>query len=232
MSDTSDWMVTGSDLHNYLQACREINMSTFKQDNRLTKIFEHSTKRQGREYLKIILNQHPEWLKFDFTNDAIGNPTTHDFGLVRASASTLQYIGVLSNLVKRFGPLNGLRIVEIGGGYGGQCRTILDMFQPACYHLIDLPEVVGLQRMYLGAHPCKAGEVEFLTEPNGRGYDLVISNYALSEVRDNDRYMTEVVERSKHGYLTCNTNLVQLNFKHDRFPDLVSEAVNNFILVW
>lgn len=232
MASTNDWMVTGSDLEQYLQACREVNINTFKQDSRLTKIFEHATKKQGREYLKTILQAHPEWLKHEFTNDAVGGPVIYDFGLVRASASTLQYIGVLANLVNLFGSLGGLAIAEIGGGYGGQCRTIFDMFKPACYHLIDLPDVCRLQQHYLAARPVISGDIEFITAPKGCEYDLVISNYALSEVRDNENYIEQVVKKSKHGYLTCNTDLIQLDFKHTRLPDLMSEAEGNYILTW
>ncbi len=219
----ANWIVKGNTLENYLQACRDAvkNITTFKQDERLHAIFEHCPKSIADEYYKII----PEsLLNKGWTNDFYGSPQMYNYGQKRFSTSTLQYIGVLSKLIELFGPLTGKRICEIGGGYGGQCRTVTDMFFPECYHIIDLPEVCELQRKY-----CQA---DCYTQPTGQEYDLVISNYALSEIPDNKLYIDEVVKRSKHGYITCNTDLVQLDFPHSRIPDIKGERETNYILVW
>lgn len=218
-----NWIVKGKTVENYLQACRDAvaNITTFKQDERLHAIFEHCPKHIADEYYKVI----PEhFINKGWTNDFYGSPKLHNYGQKKYSTSTLQYIGVLSKLIELFGSLDGLRIVEIGGGYGGQCRTVYDMFTPACYHIIDLPEVCELQRKY-----CHA---ECFTTPTGEEYDLVISNYALSEILDNSLYIEQVVNRSTHGYITCNTDRVKLNFPHSRHPDIKGERETNFILIW
>ena len=218
-----NWIVKGQQLENYLQACRDAvkNITTFKQDERLHAIFEHCPKSIADEYYKIIPD---ELLNRGFTNDFYGSPKLHNYGQKKFSTSTLQYIGVLSKLIELFGSLDGMRIVEIGGGYGGQCRTIYDMFTPECYHIIDLPEVCELQRRY-----CQA---KCFTEPTGQQYDLVISNYALSEIVNNKLYIDEVVKKSEHGYLTCNTDFVKLDFEHTRLPDITGERETNYILIW
>ncbi len=218
-----NWIVKGQQLESYLQACRDAvaNITTFKQDERLHAIFEHCPKYIADEYYQVI----PEpLLNKGWTNDFYGSPKLHNYGQKKYSTSTLQYIGVLANLINHFGSLNGLRIVEIGGGYGGQCRTIYDMFTPECYHIIDLPEVCELQKKY-----CQAS---CFTEPTGQQYDLVISNYALSEIVNNSLYIEQVVKKSEHGYITCNTDLVQLDFQHSRHPDIKGERETNYILVW
>lgn len=218
-----EWIVKGNKIDNYLQACRDAvkNITTFKQDERLHAIFEHCPKSIADEYYKVI----PEWLlNKGFTNDFYGTPKLHNYGQKRFSTSTLQYIGVLANLVREFGPLDGLRICEIGGGYGGQCRTIYDVYTPDCYHIIDLPEVCALQEKY-----CQAS---CYTVPTTQTYDLVISNYALSEIIDNKLYIDEVVRKSTNGYITCNTDLVQLDFPHSRHPDIKGERETNYILIW
>lgn len=221
----SEWMVKGQWLSEYLLACKHADINDFKRDKRLTRIFEHTSVEQGRAYLNQILRDNPELLGHVFTNDATGNPVIYDYGAGNIfSPSTLQYIGVLSNLIKKFGSLDGLKIVEIGGGYGGQCRTIMDVFKPTCYHIIDLPEVCQLQRKYCTAN-C-------FSEPTGFQYDLCISNYALSEIPDNSNYIDMVLRRSKHGYITCNTDFVQLDWPHDRQPDLTGERETNYILTW
>ena len=218
-----NWIVKGKQLENYLQACRDAvkNITTFKQDERLHSIFEHCPKRIADEYYKVIPE---ELLNHKWTNDFYGSPVIHNYNGKRFSTSTLQYIGVLSNLIKRFGSLDGKNIIEIGGGYGGQCRTIMDMFNIGCYHIIDLPEVCELQRKY-----CKA---QTYTKPTGHEYDLVISNYALSEIVDNKLYIDEVLRKSKHGYITCNTDFVQLDFSHLRYSDIKGERETNYILTW
>ena len=218
-----NWMVKGQMLDNYLQACQDAvsNITTFKQDLRLQAIFEHCSKTIADEYYKTI----PEdMLQRGWTNDFYGTPTMHRYGQQRFSTSTLQYIGVLARVIKEFGSLDGMRICEIGGGYGGQCRTIYDIFTPKCYHIIDLPEVCELQQKYCSA--------SCYTKPTGQTYDLVISNYALSEIVDNKLYIDEVLRRSKHGYITCNTDMVKLDFPHSRHPDVRGERETNYILIW
>lgn len=225
-----EWMVKDKVLTDYLQACKEADLSNFKRDPRLTKIFEHSNLQQAGDYVAIIYEQKKQWLQFKgWTNDMIGNPKLVYFiPDIEMSASTLQYIGVLSNLITHFGSLDGKRIVEIGGGYGGQARTICDVYKPACYHIIDLYEVTLLQSRYLKEFDC----VDCFTQPTGEEYDLVISNYALSEIPDNKQYMDEVIMKSKHGYITCNTDFVKLAFEHKRLPDIPSEKATNYILIW
>ena len=217
------WMVKDKVLDNYLQACRDAvsNITSFKQDSRLRPIFEHCPKHIADNYY----NQIPqELLRQGFTNDFYGNPVMHRYGQKRFSTSTLQYIGVLANLIRFFGSLDGLRIVEIGGGYGGQCRTIMDIYKPELYHIIDLPEVCELQKKYCGA--------SCFTEPIGLEYDLVISNYALSEIDDNKLYIDKVLRKSKHGYITCNTNKVKIDWTHSVYPDVEGERETNYIVVW
>lgn len=219
-----EWMVNGIDLNNYLQACKDADLSNFKQDRRLTKIFEHATIAQAFDYLQLIERQTPNLFENKFTNDNYGSPDIKNFHGRKYSPSTIQYIGVLSNLIYHFGTLSDLRIVEIGGGYGGQCRTIMDVFEPACYHIIDLPEVCKLQRRY-----CKA---ECFSAPTKQQYDLCISNYALSEINNNETYINDVVLKSKHGYITCNTNFVELPIEHKKLPDIPNERKENYILIW
>ena len=217
------WQVKGNDLNDYLAACRDAvkNITTFKRDPRFTPIFEHCKKSVAIEYYNRIPK---ELLQNGFTNDFYGNPVIYRFDQYRFSTSTLQYIGVLANLIDHLGTLDGLRICEIGGGYGGQCRTIMDVYEPACYHIIDLPDVCNLQRKYCSA--------ECYTEPTGQLYDLVISNYALSEIVNNKLYIDEVVLKSKHGYITCNSDSVVLDFPHARMNDIAGERETNYILIW
>lgn len=151
-----------------------------------------------------------------------GDFSSHSF---RNMFNTIeQYKEVMDRIVGLVGSLDNLRIIEIGGGYGGQCKIIMDNYKVSCYHIIDLPEVCELQRKN-----CLA---ECFTEPTGEQYDLVISNYAISEIPDNKLYIDEVLKKSKRGYITCNTDFVRLDFIHSRLPDIPRERKTNYVLVW
>lgn len=216
------WMIKDRVLSDYLQACKEaVGNPLFKRDDRLQRVFEHTSKAVAIEYMKEVM--HFELFRNTFTNDDKGG-ATFERGLL-FSNSTYQYIGVLNRIAKYFGSLDGLRICEIGGGYGGQAKTIFDVYKPSCYHIIDLPEVCSLQKWY-------EPRVGVFTEPTGEEYDIVISNYALSEIVDNKLYIDEVLAKSKHGYITCNTDFVQLPWPHSRYPDIAGERKENYILVW
>lgn len=221
-----NWTVKGDVLKNYLQACKEVDVKDFKNDWRLTPIFEHTKRIVALNYISKVKKNHPELLTKIYTNDTIGSPVLQDIGGWYGSNSTAQYIGVLSNLMNHFGDLSGLSICEIGGGYGGQALTILDNFSPKSYDIIDLPEVnILLEKVFKGTM-VKVGS----TIPK-KSYDLVISNYALSEIPDNEKYL-KLLKKCKHGYITCNTELLQLDFPHERYPDIEGERHTNFILIW
>ena len=58
-------------------------------------------------------------------NDRLGSPLTCDYDACgRFSPTTLRYAKVYSDLMRLFRDLDGQRIIEIGGGYGGQCFVI------------------------------------------------------------------------------------------------------------
>lgn len=225
MHDTN-WMVKGQMLADYLEACKTADLSNFKRDPRLTAIFEHTSVYQGHQYLEFIEENMPAMFGKPFTNDLYGNPIQYPYKAgILVSPSTLQYIAVLVNLIQLCGSMDGLRIVEVGGGYGGQCRTILDVFKPRRYTIFDLEEVVVLQMKYLKHEHC----VYWMGRADAE-YDLFISNYALSEIKDNAEYI-ELASRCKHGYITCNTDFVTLPWEHTRTEDITKEP-NNYILKW
>lgn len=183
----------------------------FKVDPLYNSVLEHVTREQGEVYLSRILAQSPE-LVSDFevfrTNDLIGNPRLYDYGEYGVFGSTtLRYIKVLSDLITSFGSLDGLHVIEIGVGYGGQCKIISDRFDVASYTLVDLPPVLDLASRYLTRAavkewtPVRADQLD----PQ-RSYDLVISNYAFTECNRSvqNEYLEKVLSRSLRGYMTCN----------------------------
>jgi len=204
-----------TDRKNYKKICRLAAengsvFKTFKRHKDYREVLEHVTENQGRDYLKIIKENCENLLKFfpKFKeNDFYGSPIKYDYDVCQFSPTTLRYIKVLCDLKKIFGDLSGLKIVEIGGGYGGQCKIISDVFQYQSYSIVDLEDVVLLIQKYL--RKLKVGRFDCLAQDqikNNLTCDLVISNYAFSECIKaiQDDYINKVLNKAKRGYLTYN----------------------------
>jgi hypothetical protein len=131
------------------------------------------------------------------TNDSIGNPNTSTYPACGTiSPTTLRYIKVVSDLSKIL--KDKIKIIEIGGGYGGQCKIIHDYCKPSKYTMIDLAEPAKLQEKYLKNFGIKVNSNIAVK------YDLCISNFAFSECyRDiQEKYIENILLKSKKGYIT------------------------------
>ena len=192
---------------------------TFRNRPEYTGVVETVDYSTGKEYLNIVMSQSPEFAdvfeKFKST-DKLGNPKVYGYLYGLFSPTTLRYIKVLSDLKNYFGSLNGMRIIEIGGGYGGQCKVISDLFEFESYTLVDLQPCLRLAKKYLDKLEVK--NVSYCTSHDLTGkcnYDLVISNYAFSEITRNvqDIYIKKILNKSSRGYMLCNfiTHGTQIN---------------------
>ena len=205
-----------SDYEEYRNACLEAATEDyyfcmFKQNKIYTEILEHTDFYTGFLCAEYILKTNFDLSKLNIlkSNDFQGTATLmmypEPFGLI--SPNTLYYIKVLAELEEMFGSLDGLNIAEIGIGYGGQCKVIYDYFKPASYTLVDLPESVKLAERYHRDFNYKG--IKYLTQdllPSNTEYDLVISNYALTECARPIQleYLDKVVKKSKRGYIAYN----------------------------
>ncbi len=185
-------------------------MSRFKQDPEFRVVIENLNCEHGRLYLEAALKQTPslaEQLALFRQNDLIGTPITCHYGEHGEFApTTLRYVKVLSDLLSLFGALDGLNIVEIGGGYGGQCFVTSIGVRPRSYTLVDIEPVLLLQQVYLERLAVPNLRFQAARELEPADYDLVISNYAFSEcIRPvQRRYIDLVFSRSQRGYVACN----------------------------
>lgn len=241
-------------LERYLKVCKDASenkeiFALFKCHPDFHEVLEHLSFRLGKVHLELIQRDN-SWLLeggcFNnlLRNDLFGNPKIEDFGFFKASPTTVQYISVLSNLINKFKLLQNFKIVEIGGGYGGQCKIIQDICDIHSYDIIDLEEVTLLQETYLKKLACYEN-VKLLTNKQlnhaAINYDLVISNYALSEVSKEDQleYVERILLNSKHGYITCNQPLNGMNLIEEKFSgsfkienDIEGEREENFLISW
>lgn len=144
-------------------------------------------------------------------SDCIGAPLCHEFDGITISAGTLAYVYILGDMERQFGPLNtGTRIIEIGGGYGGQMVNTLIHQQVATYALVDLKLAILVAQKYLQYFPnLRANtaisyyDTDLLPEEPS---DLVISNFCLTELDDAgiDCYLENIFANSQNCYILSN----------------------------
>ena len=132
--------------------------ANFKRHPIYNAILEHVTGEMGKAYLEVAL-QNPalkldaEKWKIILQNDSVGNPrtATYNFGnaQITCSPTTLRYVKVLSDIIALFDTDKIKTVAEIGVGYGGQCRILMNLLPLVEYNLVDLPEVISLAEKFL-----------------------------------------------------------------------------------
>ncbi len=230
----------------------------FKSDPIYTLFYENASEEEGRVHLSLIGQRTPELLSPAILekvslNDTLGSPKTYHFeGAGTFSPTTLRYLKVASDLKRSFQSLDGMKIIEIGGGYGGQCKILFDLFDIASYTIIDLPEGLELTKKYLQALGVTS-RVHFLkpTQVESQECDLLISNYGFTESSAalQSHYFDALLRRAPRGYMTCNffykhfrvrpwtkegllKKLSSLPIKMHVLPEEPQIGEENFVVIW
>jgi len=182
--------------------------NNFRRINDYRTVLEHVSYQLGYEYLSFILSNFSHLLEekniikfFSQDLDNVGSPETFLYNInnkdYNISPTSLRYLKVLGDLEKYFGDLSGLNIVEIGGGYGGQCKLVLDYFKVKSYNIQDDVNVIPLINKYL-----KLFNYSIIDKTTK--VDLVLSNYAYSELNCElqQEYFDKFISKTKFLYLT------------------------------
>jgi putative sugar O-methyltransferase len=166
------------------------------------------------------LLQHLDKFK---TNDIYGSPNLYSYELTgKISPGTLYFMNIVQSLRNNFGDISKFNIVEIGSGYGGQAKIILD-YGVKNYNCIDVKETLSLCKKYIDLFNYKNINFYKTTEIPVNTYDLVISNWCLSEFDiEGIRFYIETV--IKH----CNYGYFLMNIWDDRKDFLVNEIRKYF----
>jgi hypothetical protein len=223
----------------------------FRRDPVYTFVLEHVSPELGAQYLERALRQTPELAeRFDRfrTSDLHGGPVTHPFPPHgELSPTTLRYVKVLSDLTTMFGPLTDMRVAEIGGGYGGQCKIVQDVYRVRDYVIVDLAPCLALAARFLATSGVKTFTPMTAEElPADGSYDLVISNYAFTECTRpvQETYLERILRRSRRGYITGNVIApgAYRSYGRDELASLLAPArvlpedpltyEGNYVLVW
>jgi len=140
--------------------------------------------------------------------DVVGSPLLEDVpGVGMVSRSALRYLCVARQMREYVQIPDGTHFLEIGVGYGGQVRVLADLIPGARFTLVDLPETLALARRYLQASGVSA-PVEYVAANriHSISADVVISNYALSELRREvqTRYIKAFIDPASSGFVIWN----------------------------
>ena len=224
----------------------------FRRNREYREILEHVSRKQAISYLNEIttLVKFGKIYQFPSNFNEMGNPICYkfkDYG--RVSPTLLRYMKVTAELEFLFGTLNEKKIIEIGGGFGGQASIIIENFEPIIYTIYDLPNVLKLQKKFLSElNLNKQIEIDFMdgVGPEEKSGDLIISNYAISEISREIQfmYLENVILKCKSGYISWNTlaekNLGGLSLREFLefipaaviIPEKPLTAIGNVIVAW
>lgn len=225
----------------YLRFCRKACYDPgcfdhFKTDKdyRIVEIVGSFAKTIGQQYVNSLITYHRdslELLKTAQDNDRYCNPEVFDYEYLLKnyvnlenyffSVTTVRYLYTGLEIIKHIKKLglNNLRILEIGGGYGGQCKILFDINKVTNlnierYTLVDLEQPLCLQKKYIEV----AGEsfkhrISFISaneikqQDNYKSdFDFFISNYAFSELsmKTQNYYIDIMLRDIPHAYLLWN----------------------------
>jgi len=210
------------------------NLPIFRRQGPIRRTIEHVSETLGEQYFLLARARWPVMGRFKLL-DSVGDPCLYEYGAWQFSPNTMRYAGTLSDIIDFFGELKDLDVVEIGGGYGGLCAAA-SLFGYRSWTIIDLPEALEMARAYLEALGVKA---IYETRPPKRQWDLVISNYAISECEavTHEMYRRNVLLKSTRGYVIYNRiegkdKLLRSIPGAELRPEPVQTDHRNSLIVW
>ncbi len=250
--------ITGSD-SNYLQICKKAAVSSYYFHNfrslpQYAAVVEFFDGGRFADYIQGGSNDLLQKLETFRKLDSLGNPAVQSYSHVgKFSATTLRYIVVADHIREIFNLPAQAKIVEIGGGFGGQCYILSQLKSFSKYYIYDLPPVISLMQKVLGSlsvpNVLYVPAEDALPEEN---VDLLISNYAFSEcARDTQLdYFERVIKKADRGYIIYNQiskpyfgidslsprEFYELLDSNDMNPavyeELISTHHDNILFVW
>lgn len=121
------------------------------------------------------------------------------------SPLTLRHGQIILELEREFGPLNRLRILQIGAGFGHLAACLSEIAGYTSYTILDLPECLDLQKKFLRDIP----NITYLTpsQLNLVGeYDLVLCTFPFTQWGSALLRETTLkkIARIPKGYITCH----------------------------
>ena len=112
------------------------SFNTFKRDSYFTTILEHTLEEFSRQFLSRALSEYADKINLINWEKVAENDLTvlTEYPEIPSdnklfSPSTIAYVFKALDILQHMkdSSLNNINILEIGAGYGGQCKMILDL---------------------------------------------------------------------------------------------------------
>lgn len=183
----------------------------------------------------------------------IGSPSLTYYPFIgNFSGTTLRYITIADDILKRFSLPENPKIAQVGAGFGGQCYILSQLVPFSQYYICDLPENNALTYKVLDSLkvPNARFMPTYLNLPE-ESVDLFISNYAFSECDKKLQmgYIERIIKKADRGYLLYNHTshyygiesishldfvaaLEQHGIKAEVYPEPVPTFPGNVLVVW
>jgi putative sugar O-methyltransferase len=193
--------------------------ANFKRDIDYTKILEGNEAQTAELALSSIKQKGGVQFALDNLerfreNEKIGNPVLLDVkGIDKPIApSTIRYINTTLDIMRMLNGKKIKKIVEVGGGYGGLCKTLSVALDFDEYIIIDVPNASRLAEKYLSHFPELKGRVrcvscEDMSSINNENIDLLIADSSIAEcdLKTQLLYMENFGKKTPFIYLVYNT---------------------------
>lgn len=235
---------------------KERIFNRFRRNYTYRVILEHVSFKIGKSYLNLLspesINSYcknPRLIKLG----SIGKPRKFYYRkLGWISPTILRYLFVNQNLSKLFSFEKIETIGEIGVGFGGQVAVTTEINNIKSYSMYDLSPVLELSRKVLTAIGVSmSGITNKAIDPLMEDtYDLVISNYAFSELPyvTQAEYVSKILSKARCGYLTMNSGRTNYTGRSEGKMSLIELLVllpnaevveeepltgpDNYLIVW
>jgi hypothetical protein len=197
----------------------ENRLKTFRKDYRYRLILEHVDFRQGHEYLRRLT---PPTIDFYQKNPSliqlskVGSPRTFYYPkLGWVSPTIIRYLYVNQRISDLFREKRIEKVAEIGIGFGGQIAVTSKSLNVNDFSAYDLPVVLDLAKKTLEKTELLPSTFtkKSIDPVEPAIYDLVISNYAFSELPKavQHDYIVKMLGASRCGYITMNSGRSDLS---------------------
>ena len=174
--------------------------------------------------------------------DQPGNPKKIKFSdsTTELTGSSLRYLYTGLDIKSKLNITEKINVVEIGAGYGGQSVILDKIINIENYLFVDLKEVNLLIDRFLNNfkvnfnYSFKSLEDDFQDDFE---FDLIISNYAFSELPRNlqNLALNKIINKSRSGYMIVNSHNLEKDFflkKYNFYTiDELKEIIPNLIVL-
>lgn len=217
----------------YCKKILETNkINDFKNHPDIEYMLEHNNLvYYGQTFLQNILTSSKDILSIDTINNIlsrnefIGNSNKNVFrnDIIPCHGSSLRYLYMSLLFLNFIKDLNNIKIIEIGGGYGGFSSVFIELSK-ICglniseYILIDIDHVIDLQKEYHNNNNV-GFNFKYINFKNISSLDLksedyiLFSSYSLSEVSPSVRkqYYDTIFNNIRYGMIFWNTIDIDLD---------------------